>query len=113
VGRLLDAQEFEHCFAKTLPRGLGPQQDVVAGVELDEVGVANSSRENAALRDRDDAIVPSMEDEGGRSNLRQQLRYIDDPAGLEERGRRRRRRCGPAEVVEPLDLFVGPLWNEA
>src|SRR5262249_10916662 len=54
-----------------------------------------------------------MEHEGGRSNLTEQMRHIDGSAHGAKLGRDRRRGSLATQLVEPRELLVGALGNEA
>jgi hypothetical protein len=52
------------------------QQNVVARVELDELGARNAAREQPSFRDWKDGVFPRVQDERGRAHLGERRRDV-------------------------------------
>ncbi len=108
-----EAGEIEDDFLEARPRRLVLEEDVVAGVQLDELGSRDAGGQEARFRNGADLVVAGMDDERRRLDRAEQAGGLDRRAGLEE-PRRRLAGAGPAaQLVEPADPRFARAGDEA
>ena len=108
-----ETHEVEDDLLKARPGRLVLEENVVAGVQLDELRTRDSGGQAARFRDRADLVVAGVDDERRRLDRAEQAGNVDRRASLEQ-PRRHFTGAGPtAELVEPADLRCTAAGDEA
>jgi hypothetical protein len=88
------------------------EQNVIARVELHELGARNPARDDAPFRDRYDFVAARVQDERWRAHRAERCGDVHDGTRFEQIRNDVARGRLQAEIVEPLHLFVGAAGDE-